>query len=350
MNNKAKISYVLSVSVGTGCYRHLQISANATLYDLHKAILDAFDFDDDHAHVFFMNNRIWNEDEAYYCDFLDDVDLFSKDYKLCSFNLKKDQKFLYVFDFGDEWIFQIKVLREVAEKIDEPQIIKSKGDAPSQYGDDEEWDDKDDCEEDYSQDEFDKLIDLKNQLIEQFANSNYFGKLSEKQQDEMSFIVSAFCENMYNYHLKFPKEWTGTTLKEILLDVFPRKISADANFFDCVEPVLKLFFEFLQKIKHIQNASTLIKQLEKSAPQMSKSANDSSNWGFAKQLVMSAQESGVDLSDEGAMQNYIDECNKNLKANSILKQNNIPVHVEKIGRNEPCPCGSGKKYKKCCGA
>lgn len=26
-----------------------------------------------------------------------------------------------------------------------------------------------------------------------------------------------------------------------------------------------------------------------------------------------------------------------------------PVHVVKIGRNEPCPCGSGKKYKKCCG-
>jgi preprotein translocase subunit SecA len=23
---------------------------------------------------------------------------------------------------------------------------------------------------------------------------------------------------------------------------------------------------------------------------------------------------------------------------------------EKIGRNDPCPCGSGKKYKKCCGS
>lgn len=23
--------------------------------------------------------------------------------------------------------------------------------------------------------------------------------------------------------------------------------------------------------------------------------------------------------------------------------------VEKVGRNEPCPCGSGKKFKKCCG-
>ena len=25
-----------------------------------------------------------------------------------------------------------------------------------------------------------------------------------------------------------------------------------------------------------------------------------------------------------------------------------PVRVEKVGRNDPCPCGSGKKYKKCC--
>ncbi|NLA25785.1 MAG: hypothetical protein GX878_00155, partial [Firmicutes bacterium] len=28
-----------------------------------------------------------------------------------------------------------------------------------------------------------------------------------------------------------------------------------------------------------------------------------------------------------------------------------PVRAEKkIGRNDPCPCGSGKKYKKCCGS
>ena len=26
------------------------------------------------------------------------------------------------------------------------------------------------------------------------------------------------------------------------------------------------------------------------------------------------------------------------------------VDLSKIGRNDPCPCGSGKKYKKCCGA
>lgn len=33
---------------------------------------------------------------------------------------------------------------------------------------------------------------------------------------------------------------------------------------------------------------------------------------------------------------------------SAHKQSQIAVS-NKIGRNEPCPCGSGKKYKKCCG-
>ena len=27
-----------------------------------------------------------------------------------------------------------------------------------------------------------------------------------------------------------------------------------------------------------------------------------------------------------------------------------PARSDKVGRNDPCPCGSGKKFKKCCGA
>ena len=27
-----------------------------------------------------------------------------------------------------------------------------------------------------------------------------------------------------------------------------------------------------------------------------------------------------------------------------------PPQSPRVGRNDPCPCGSGKKYKKCCGA
>jgi len=31
------------------------------------------------------------------------------------------------------------------------------------------------------------------------------------------------------------------------------------------------------------------------------------------------------------------------------KKMNTVVKGKKIGRNDPCPCGSGKKYKYCCG-
>ena len=31
------------------------------------------------------------------------------------------------------------------------------------------------------------------------------------------------------------------------------------------------------------------------------------------------------------------------------KGKTIVRDTPKIGRNDPCPCGSGKKYKKCCG-
>ncbi|MDD5020908.1 MAG: SEC-C metal-binding domain-containing protein, partial [Endomicrobiaceae bacterium] len=41
-------------------------------------------------------------------------------------------------------------------------------------------------------------------------------------------------------------------------------------------------------------------------------------------------------------------------ADGVEKENNNKSKInakdiKKIGRNDPCPCGSGKKYKKCCG-
>lgn len=34
----------------------------------------------------------------------------------------------------------------------------------------------------------------------------------------------------------------------------------------------------------------------------------------------------------------------------MAKGETVVRESPKVGRNEPCPCGSGKKYKKCCGA
>jgi SWIM/SEC-C metal-binding protein len=33
----------------------------------------------------------------------------------------------------------------------------------------------------------------------------------------------------------------------------------------------------------------------------------------------------------------------------LLNPQKTVIAESKVGRNDPCPCGSGKKYKKCCG-
>lgn len=42
--------------------------------------------------------------------------------------------------------------------------------------------------------------------------------------------------------------------------------------------------------------------------------------------------------------NLIEESNETSSSDSALSGSNL----KKVGRNEPCPCGSGKKYKNCC--
>ena len=143
-------SLVLSVSVGTGCYRHIQIDNSATLLKLSSIILDAFDFIDDHMHSFFMNNRAWDGDSEYMCPGgeLDYARGFSNEVQLSKFRLGKGDKFLYIFDYGDEWRFQIKVLRVINESTSIPITLKSVGQI-SQYGfDDDDWEDFEDDDED----------------------------------------------------------------------------------------------------------------------------------------------------------------------------------------------------------
>ncbi len=65
-----------------------------------------------------------------------------------SLALKKGQTFLYLFDYGDEWRFKVRVHAINAEASDEavyPRLVAELGEAPSQYGDwddDEEWEDE----------------------------------------------------------------------------------------------------------------------------------------------------------------------------------------------------------------
>lgn len=139
-------SYLISVSLMAGCYRHIQISGGATLYELHEAILDAFDFIDDHAHAFFMDNRTWSQVKAYYSAGIDESQPLTTESTLHQLELKKDAKFKYVFDFGEEWIFQCKILKELDVDTLQPMIVRSVGEDPEQYPEDD-WYEEDEEDE-----------------------------------------------------------------------------------------------------------------------------------------------------------------------------------------------------------
>jgi preprotein translocase subunit SecA len=57
----------------------------------------------------------------------------------------------------------------------------------------------------------------------------------------------------------------------------------------------------------------------------------------------------VKLQNDGSLERkqVAKETGTSLGGDHSVKKS--PVKKVKVGRNDPCPCGSGKKYKKCCG-
>lgn len=143
---RSQHSYVISVSIETGCYRHIQIGASSTLVELHRAILDSIDFMDDHGHAFFMDNQAWSYWDSYWAFDMDEDEQqrCTADYTLEEAGLCEGKKFKYLFDLGDEWMFQCRVLKELSGDTPEPVIVRSKGTALEQYGGwGYDWDDED---------------------------------------------------------------------------------------------------------------------------------------------------------------------------------------------------------------
>ena len=154
-------SYVISVSAGTGCYRHIQISDRSTLRQLHTAIIDAFDFycDEYMAHAFFMANRFWSPKDAFFSDGIDDMLRSTSKYTLKKLKVHSGDKFKYLFDFEEEHRMQCKVLRELQENTPEAKVIRSVGEDPQQhFGCDNAEDDSDDFFDEYFPEEYSKDV------------------------------------------------------------------------------------------------------------------------------------------------------------------------------------------------
>lgn len=123
--NKQYTLKIYPAGRGREVYRTMEICGSDTLEQLCGAILDTFDFIDEHLYEFCMDNRMYG-DYSYQSD-PEDGEL-STVIELDRLGLCKGQKFSLHYDFGDDWMFTIRVVKVTGiEAYHRPMVIKTKG-------------------------------------------------------------------------------------------------------------------------------------------------------------------------------------------------------------------------------
>lgn len=132
--------YTFKVSLDRNTWAKIKMSAHHTLDYLHECIQAAFEFDNDHMYSFFMDGKAWSNNK-FTCP-MDYEGPCADEVEIGEINLCKKQKFLYLFDFGDEWRFTVEVfdIEDNNTRLLIPEITEFEGEAPEQYPCfDDEW-------------------------------------------------------------------------------------------------------------------------------------------------------------------------------------------------------------------
>ena len=221
-------------------------------------------------------------------------------------------------------------------------------------------------------DEDDEDLELGDELaddyVEAFLDSPRAEALPEAAREAAGLVVDVLVSYAHDYCGVAPDQYNEQTLREVLLEILPRKVTADRDTFEQVAPVAQAFLCWLDDEGELRNGGALARTVGRWAGQIVAEALDPDNWGMAKSLAMRMEAEGVDITDPAARRRFTDDYNRRIAGRSLDEldaepENPAPsragpldvgparpVHVErKAGRNDPCPCGSGRKYKRCCG-
>jgi hypothetical protein len=118
-----------------------------------------------------------------------------------------------------------------------------------------------------------------------------------------------------NYLSVTPPQMTPAGLREILFDIFPRKVSTDANDADDVVRELRAFWQFLQREFQLANAAACLKVLDdRAARELKKKLSDPANFGIAKSFFMMGLERGFDMTSEEGLNKWMATYNAEIAA------------------------------------
>jgi hypothetical protein len=162
----------------------------------------------------------------------------------------------------------------------------------------------------YSEPEMD--WDLLNEWLEAFRQSPEFQHFSEDLKEFAADAPETFARFAFDYERVEVGKWTSADVRIVCLDWIPRKMSAEAEFFELFGAGLAAFFTFLNREKRMNGADTLAKTAAKIAPEIPKEAANPEKWGMAKSFMMGALASGYDPANPDEMNAYMTAYNANL--------------------------------------
>ena len=163
-------------------------------------------------------------------------------------------------------------------------------------------------------------------LLQEWRDIAYSQKTDKRQLQKFWTDYFMIEKGIYEKLLSNPDEVVSGTVKE-LAEKFEIPVLTMVGFLDGIDDSLK-----------VKNP---IEEMDE---------NTRVNLAFDKELLFKNMvDAKADWLYQLPMWNDIFTEEKRKELYREAKKANTVVKGKKIGRNDPCPCGSGKKYKYCCG-
>ncbi len=165
-----------------------------------------------------------------------------------------------------------------------------------------------------------RLVHLTNSLSSDFIESLKLKNAVDKMSDE--YIIKSFLDFVFFTEHKEIGEVNEALLHKFFMEYAPENLAIDKDQHKTMPETISKFCGFLDAQHYIKNAAPLVDAIK------------TINKDFQKIKMPAVAKTS--------------EEKKGVKPKKETAKPKVEAPAA-IGRNDPCPCGSGKKYKKCCG-
>ncbi len=191
-------------------------------------------------------------------------------------------------------------------------------------------------------------------LARRFSRSDLLKPQPRDLRQYAEFLAYRLMMGAWTYCKARPEDIDESVLRKLLLDVLPAQKADEGGFFDDVILRTVDLLRWLEGEGILHDTQPLQEAVREWQPQIKARAADPTYWGEAKRARMgmdlpetaSTGRTAPILRNKAAADQRLDRLEPSAPA---TRTSPIVNSQGKIGRNDPCPCGSGRKYKKCCG-